>query len=228
MKAPSHFSFATSLRHCDLDQPADTSFDGTFIVTPVDVDKTSFDRHIAQRSDPPLIVIDRDCNVLFYSALSADDGAESFYEDGRLTPKLETIAVHLLRGMRGGTSTSSVFFATPAAPWFVRVRKLAGNDALREACGECFAITIETLRNRNQLSEARRRFSLTRRESEVLVEILRGASSAEIAANLHLAEGTVQGYYKRLLQRTNAHNRAAMIALVLGWETPMVVRSREA
>lgn len=192
-------------------------------------DGSTFEQQVARRTDPPLIVIDKHCNVLFYSELSeVDASGEPFCEDGRLAPKLATIAAHLLRRLDGGSKSSSVSFATPAAPWFVRLRSLVVTRALYETSGDCFAITIETLRNRNQLSEARRRFSLTRRESEVLFEILRGASPAEIATHLNLAEGTVQGYCKRLLQRTNARNRAAMIALVLGWETPMIVRSSKA
>lgn len=191
-----------------------------------DTDEVGVDRQISRRSERPLVVIDRDRNVLFWSAIANGAGDEQFYDEGRLAPKLDSIVTHLLKRIECGGTTSSVFFATPAAPWFVRLRTLHANASTLDKHGRCFAITIEILRNRNQLAQARRRFSLTRRESEVLFEILRGASSAEIGAKLHLAESTVQGYYKRLLHRTNARNRAAMIALVLGWETPMVVRSQ--
>ncbi|GAC1522016.1 MAG: hypothetical protein NVS2B3_18100 [Vulcanimicrobiaceae bacterium] len=191
----------------------------------IETDESEVKRQIARRADPPLVIVDRQCNVLLYSEASVD-GAEPFCADGRLAVKLEAIAQRLLRAFDPGDPNSAISFATPSAPWFVRLRSLAGGGG-GAAFDDCFALTIETVRNRNQLSEARRRYSLTRRESEVLFEILRGATSTEIAAQLNLAEGTVQGYYKRLLQRTNARNRAAMIALVLGWETPRIAYARE-
>jgi DNA-binding CsgD family transcriptional regulator len=47
--------------------------------------------------------------------------------------------------------------------------------------------------------------------------ILEGASATETAETLKIAETTVQGYYKRLLSKTNSRNRPAMVANVLDW-----------
>ena len=63
--------------------------------------------------------------------------------------------------------------------------------------------------------EARERFErLTQREQEVLALMGDGLSNAEIAAHLHLAEGTVKVHVTSILRTTDARNRveAALIA----------------
>lgn len=182
-------------------------------------------RDLARRSDALLIVIDERCDVVMFSSLAHDDErATALSGNRRLTPNLLETARRLVERCNGSGTGARMLLATSSAPWLVRIRPFETPAGV--AATKRYALTVELVRRREQLADAMRRFSLTRRESEVLFEILGGASAAEIAAKLHLAEVTVQGYYKRLLQRTNARNRSAMVALVLGWETPAVVDSR--
>jgi two-component system, NarL family, response regulator DesR len=60
---------------------------------------------------------------------------------------------------------------------------------------------------------------LTPRESEVLATSAGGASIAQIAATLHLSEGTVRNYLSEAIQKLEARNRveAAHIAREKGW-----------
>ncbi|HEX6344454.1 response regulator transcription factor [Umezawaea sp.] len=60
---------------------------------------------------------------------------------------------------------------------------------------------------------------LTDRERELLREVVDGASNAEIARRLHLAEGTVRNYLSTAMAKLNARNRseAASIARERGW-----------
>ena len=60
---------------------------------------------------------------------------------------------------------------------------------------------------------------LTDRERELLREVVEGASNAEIARRLHLAEGTVRNYLSTAMAKLNARNRseAASIARERGW-----------
>ncbi|MEO6090692.1 MAG: response regulator transcription factor [Umezawaea sp.] len=60
---------------------------------------------------------------------------------------------------------------------------------------------------------------LTDRERELLREVVTGASNAEIARRLHLAEGTVRNYLSTAMAKLNARNRseAATIAGERGW-----------
>lgn len=185
-------------------------------------------KHFERRSDQPLIVIDRNCRVLFYSGCADHDSNGHWLRSGRLTPALEAVAEYLIGRVDAARSKSVVSLPTSSVPWVVRLRYLHNAGDMGPRFGDCYSLTIESTRNRDYVSEARRRFALTRRESEVLFEVLHGASSEQIASRLHLTEGTVQGYYKRLLQRTSTRNRAAMIAAVLGWQSPKVNSTRDA
>jgi two-component system response regulator DesR len=60
---------------------------------------------------------------------------------------------------------------------------------------------------------------LTDRERELLREVADGASNADIAQRLHLAEGTVRNYLSTVLAKLGARNRteAATVARERGW-----------
>jgi two-component system response regulator DesR len=60
---------------------------------------------------------------------------------------------------------------------------------------------------------------LTDRERELLREVATGASNAEIAATMHLAEGTVRNYLSAAMAKLDAQSRsqAARVAAERGW-----------
>ena len=94
---------------------------------------------------------------------------------------------------------------------FVRVTRLEGSSGL------LYAVTIEFFRGSDSLSRSARKYQLTPREIDVLAMIIEGSNAVEVARALQLAETTVQGYFKRLLVKTQSRNRSAMVANVLGW-----------
>lgn len=61
---------------------------------------------------------------------------------------------------------------------------------------------------------------LTDREKEVLVEIARGATNSEIAANLYMAEGTVKTHIGRLLAKVPARDRVGLV--LFAYETGLI------
>ena len=61
---------------------------------------------------------------------------------------------------------------------------------------------------------------LTDREREVLVEIAKGATNAEISATLYMAEGTVKTHIGRLFTKLQARDRVQLV--LIAYETELV------
>jgi DNA-binding NarL/FixJ family response regulator len=72
----------------------------------------------------------------------------------------------------------------------------------------------------NPVGEDRRLEVLTEREREVLVEIARGATNAEIAKKLYMAEGTVKTHIGKLLAKLECRDRVGLV--LFAYETGLV------
>jgi DNA-binding CsgD family transcriptional regulator len=96
--------------------------------------------------------------------------------------------------------------------FLVQVTPLIGEGAAR------FALMVEPRGTRRPLFDAAERFGLTMREVEVLEMIVDGASNREIAAALHIVEGTVQEHVRNICRKTQARRRGDLLARVFGIE----------
>ena len=170
---------------------------------------------ITERAAPVLIVIDRDFRVVLASqGLGHEIAGTDFVDTAskRLDPSIEKIVRDLVASWTDPAQRASNHVATVPPSHVVRVVPLDGDTRV------FVAITIEQCRHRDSFSRAARAYSLSPRETEVLCLILEGASASEIANVLSLAESTVQGYFKHLLNKTRSRNRPAMVAKMLGWD----------
>jgi DNA-binding NarL/FixJ family response regulator len=61
---------------------------------------------------------------------------------------------------------------------------------------------------------------LTDREREVLVEIAKGATNAEISTTLYMAEGTVKTHIGRLFAKLHARDRVQLV--LIAYETDLL------
>lgn len=167
---------------------------------------------VKRRSPPTLVVIDAACRVLFGSFDPAHVGRDAapVTVRGNLREDVLNIVRELVQQCDGTADRNAMAYLDSAR--FARVVALDGPG------GRNYALTIEHYRGHNSIERAARRFALTRRETQVLTFILEGASAPEIAAAMHIAETTVQGYHKRLLSKTRSRNRASMVATVCDWE----------
>ncbi len=92
----------------------------------------------------------------------------------------------LLRAVRAAAKGESVLDPATTSRLLARVRELeqqAEDDALRD---------------------------LTDREVQILAEVARGRSNAEIAAQLHLSEKTVRNYISTMLEKLGLRNRVEL------------------
>ncbi len=170
-------------------------------------------RFASQRAELLLIVIDGDGKVVLDSIKHADPALRLLLNDDgtKLRENLDNVVRRLIDERRGrGEHDSSIAFLDVHR--FARLTRLEGRDE------ELYAVSIEHVRGGDSLSRAARKYSLTRREVDVLALLLEGANASEIAFALCLAETTVQGYVKRLLSKTESRNRPALVANVLDWK----------
>jgi DNA-binding NarL/FixJ family response regulator len=66
-----------------------------------------------------------------------------------------------------------------------------------------------------RLAVASRRWTLTPRQAQVLEQISRGLSNAQIADQLGCAEATVEIHVSRVLDRAGVDSRASLLAALL-------------
>ena len=167
------------------------------------------------RSSPRIVMLDDRLNVVFADAfamayLVREFGLEPGDKIHRLPPALD-------QPVRQAIAES-----TPSQG--DRVLPITKNLALRICTlsgpgGSFTVIFLEDDTQRDDIAGAAKRYSLTRRELEVLTLMLQGMSAPEIAESLSIADRTVGDYFKHLIKKTCARNRSEMIAKVFNWDS---------
>ena len=106
------------------------------------------------------------------------------------------------------------------------VRAVLGGDAVvaPSATRRLLEHVADTLPSATVPEEEPRLATLTAREREVLLEVARGRSNAEIAADLFMAEATVKTHVGRLLAKLDQRDRVQLA--VLAYETGLVRPAR--
>jgi DNA-binding NarL/FixJ family response regulator len=117
----------------------------------------------------------------------------------------------VFRALQAGAS-GFLLKDTPPTELIRAVRLAAGGDAMLSPSITRRVIARFTAEDRAQRQrEAQQRLEpLTDRERQVLVEIGRGRSNAEIAARLHMSEATVKTHVTHLFEKLSATNRVQL------------------
>jgi DNA-binding NarL/FixJ family response regulator len=117
----------------------------------------------------------------------------------------------VFRALEAG-ATGFLLKDTPPADLLRAVRLAAAGDSMLSPTVtrqliDRFTAEDRSQRRREALEQLQ---ALTEREREVLVEIGRGRSNAEIAAGLHMSEATVKSHVTHLFDKLGATNRVQL------------------
>ena len=170
---------------------------------------------IRQRSRPRVILLDDDLQIAFADA----DAAAMLQQmspphEGPLThlpPEVASIVRGCLDSWNRHGETNDCIVPIDSRV-VMRITRLLGEF------GSLIVLLLDAQSRREDLSGPAKRFSFTAREVQVLALILRGLSALEIAEELGISETTVAVYFKNLMRKTDAKNRADMLAKVMGWQ----------
>ena len=164
-------------------------------------------------SAPVMFVIDEQLRPVLAEEPAADDSPlHALYRPrgGHVSPLLAHTLAQLIAEVEASPRGSASSRALPFA--FVRVARLVGGSA------PFFLVSVEPARKRATVLRAMTRYGLSRREGQVLGEVLRGASSTEIGESLSISGSTATFHLKQILRKTSSRNRTELTARVLGWE----------
>lgn len=93
------------------------------------------------------------------------------------------------------------------------IRSVAGGDSVvaPSATRRLLGHVVGSLPGGPEPAQKRQLADLTDRETEVLTEIANGATNAEIASRLYMAEGTVKTHIGRLLTKLDCRDRVSLV-----------------
>jgi DNA-binding CsgD family transcriptional regulator len=123
-------------------------------------------------------------------------------EPAALGPALLSVA-EFARAKRG---TAQVRTPGPDGRWLVLHGALLGDDSSR------VAVVVEPARSAELAPLYASAFGLTRRERDVLGEVLRGRSTTEIADRLSVTPYTIQDHLKSIFSKTDTATRSELVA----------------
>lgn len=163
-------------------------------------DETTAERLVgiaARRVPPTFLILDAQGNVVSHS--------HDLDEERVLRRVLEAFRATV--GEQPNVQQPSVFPLNDES--VMRVIPLLG------AMSGSLAVFVERVKPRGSLQLFASRYSLTKREVEVLALVVRSYTSAQIAQQLFISEGTVGDHVKSLLRKTKSSKRSELLARVL-------------
>jgi DNA-binding CsgD family transcriptional regulator len=164
-------------------------------------------------SAPVMFVIDEQLRPVLAEEPAVDESPlHALYRprNGHAPPLLAQTLTQLVHELEASPRGAAASRALPFA--FVRLARLVGGSS------RFFLVSVEPARRRSTVLRAMTRYGLSRREGQVLGEVLRGASSTEIGESLSISGSTATFHLKQLLRKSGSRNRTELTARVLGWE----------
>ena len=162
-------------------------------------------------------VIASKCNVLLLDSLTTADAESLIAEVLEKAPQIKIVLFGMdeepatfLKAVRLGVNGYVVKDAC-AADIIGAVRAVAQGEAVctPKLCLELFRHFSQHFHENPAITqrEAKIKFGLTQRQSQLVALVARGLTNKEIAASLNLSEFTVKNHLRRIMRQVDADNR---------------------
>ena len=184
---------------------------------------TNLDTIIEQRLLPGILVFDLNGSLLFVNR-EAEGIVTALRsgEDGK--PQVPEAILELLEELKhdagvpsaGGRSTSSyrALYSESGVHLYLRAFFIRSPDG-GELPSQVMVLVEKVIeRHRINLEKARKKFELSRRETEVVKHVCLGLSNRDISDRLFISEYTVKDHIKRIMKTMNAASRSEIIAIL--------------
>lgn len=161
---------------------------------------------LLRRSRPVFLLLDSSLGVVSAEPDALKMLGEAYGEPASFSSGIPDGLAAALREHCNRADCASV--AIPIRDVVVHLRALHGDE-------DYYLVSIERIARRDHLKQSTKRYSLTRREGEVLSLILHGKRAGDIASELGISPATVSDHFTNLLRKTGSRNRAEMLAKLM-------------
>jgi len=166
----------------------------------------------ATYSQPPVRALALTCAAQIADALGDHDEAMAHLTEAATATEVRRNAVPFLGWTRQGTPMATLLprlLATSPTPWITEVAAACGGPDITTA----YAASTATPREREIASTVVVPPLLSPREREVLGELARGATYADIAGTLFVSENTVKTHVSSLYSKLGVSRRSQALAV---------------
>ncbi len=150
-----------------------------------------------------------------------DSKARKFLDRQTLPAGIRTLAKKIFNAIAAGNAVEmfpgflSFTEQIDERQWVFRVAFRGGAQPL-----VCVYFSDETISCRFDLNALRQRYRLTRRETDVLRQLLDGKKNLEIAEELALVEQTVKDYLSSVYRKIGVEDRFSLLRQLAGTDLP--------
>ncbi|WP_374016775.1 helix-turn-helix transcriptional regulator [Paenibacillus thiaminolyticus] len=163
------------------------------------------------RDEPGIVILSEQLALLFSNA-AADRWIEKLRAWERigsdtLPRPLRAVGTRALHAPAAASAAAKACIRMPDGPYLaIRASRLHGSS------GEIrLAVSFEPARPSDMLPIIAEAYRLTEREQQLLEDVIRGLSTKELAASLHISAYTVQDHLKSIFAKTGVASRRELI-----------------
>ena len=164
-------------------------------------------------SQPATRALALSCEAQLRDALGEHEQAQALLREAALATEVRRNAVPFLGWTHQGTPMASLLAQLDDVSSSSWVHELAESAAGRPDITSLYAPTTATPRERESTHEPLVRPTLSPREREVLNELARGSTYADIAANLFVSENTIKTHVSSLYGKLSVGRRSEALAV---------------